>query len=174
MSGEACILSRNDERSPQTADGSRANFTASRTYSSGVEAIHSASPSSDRTLAVLRDTDVVPASVITGTPIQSVSKVVLHPLYGVESSAMSAASNLRKYSSGATCGTNAILLAATPAPPRFPRRLSLAYPSGTPATMRRERGSRMSISPHNLCADGESLETWLSDAKVTNPFCFIG
>jgi hypothetical protein len=41
-------------------------------------------------LALTRDTCVRPASVIHGTPSHSVSHVVVVPLYGNESSAMSA------------------------------------------------------------------------------------
>jgi len=47
-------------------------------------------------LAVLRDIDRVPGTVITGTPIQSASQVVVPPLYGVVSRATSTSLNERK------------------------------------------------------------------------------
>src|SRR5258708_2221852 len=66
-------------------------------------------------LAALRDTDRVPGSVTTGTPIQRVSQVVVPPLYGIASSARSTVLNKRWYSGSAMRGKIASRSAAIPA-----------------------------------------------------------
>ena len=79
------IVARNCPRRP----ASPAKSAAIRIYSSGVLAIKSAIPILLKMLTPLRDTARSPASVITGTPIQSASQVVVPPAYGNVSSAIS-------------------------------------------------------------------------------------
>src|SRR5688572_19805314 len=115
MIGDSRSRWRNVSRSFARTALSPANCTASRTYSSGVDAIHSVSPTVESMLAALRDTDRDPGAVTTGTPIHSASQVVVPPLYGAVSKAISTALNQRKYSCTATRGTTVILVPAIPA-----------------------------------------------------------
>jgi len=66
------------------------------TYSAVLGAIHSGMPTVLSTLAALRDMDREPGMVMTGTPIHRLSQVVVPPLYGMVSSAMSTSSNKRR------------------------------------------------------------------------------
>src|SRR5471030_2601135 len=125
-------------------------------------------------LAVLRDTDLGPGTVITGTPIQSVSHVVVPPLYGVVSNAISTALNQRKYSSSKTYGTIVILETAIPASRKSWSRRSLACPSGTPITTKRESGNRLRMSDQSPRVVLESLAMWLNEPNVIKPFRWNG
>ena len=67
-------------RSSESRAWSAASTMAAATYCSGVSAISSGSPTFERMLTPPRPTAVRPASVITGTPIQSASSVLVWPL----------------------------------------------------------------------------------------------
>src|SRR5206468_6928832 len=63
-----------------------------------------------------------PGTVTTGTPIQRASQVVVPPLYGMLSSAMSTASNQRRYSCSEAYGTQVIRPRETPGTARSEER----------------------------------------------------
>ena len=66
----------------QPAHDRRPSRAAISTYCSGVRAISSVRPRFERMLTPPRPTAVRPARVMTGTPIQSASSVLVWPLYG--------------------------------------------------------------------------------------------
>src|SRR5690349_24792882 len=105
MSGDCRIRPRSDLRNSAMVAGLPASSPASRTYSCGVAAIQRARPMVERMLAVLRDADLEPETVMTGTPIHRASQVVVPPLYGVVSNAISTRPSQSKYSLGGTEGT---------------------------------------------------------------------
>jgi hypothetical protein len=82
ISPDPRILSRSEPRSPLGFAMSPANSAPIRTYSPGVRATSSGNPTLLRILTPPRLTAVLPASVITGTPIQSASHVVVPPPQG--------------------------------------------------------------------------------------------
>src|SRR6266851_8696919 len=125
-------------------------------------------------LAVLRDIDRVPGTVITGTPIQRASQVVVPPLYGIVSSATSTALNERRYSATPTRGEVTIRPASIPARSKSRISPSRVGPCGTPAKTIRESGSRVRISAHSLRTIGESFKTLLNDPNVMKPLRLNG
>ncbi len=79
MSADERMRERSVARAPERRAASPATRAAVSTYSSAVAATQSCRPSVVSRLAALRDTERAPASVITGTPIQSASHVVAPP-----------------------------------------------------------------------------------------------
>src|SRR5262249_16323846 len=88
-SREPCMRGRNERRRSLSRVASLASVTAISTYSWTELAIKSVRPTWVSRLAPTRPAWRSPSNVITGIPIQSASQVLVAPLYGNGSSAMS-------------------------------------------------------------------------------------
>src|SRR5215213_5139943 len=105
----------------------------------------------------------VPAIVSTGTPIHRASHVVVPPLYGVGSRAMSTRSNRPRYSLTGRNGANSTRETAMPAATDLARKLWLAAPSATPATSNRACGRACNSRDHRRSVLDDSLALWVKE-----------
>ena len=87
--GELSKRCRNVDRSCASRGRSPARWAAIATYSRALRATSSGRARFDMMVRPPRETAVFPARQITGTPIMSASRLVVTPLYGVMSRAMS-------------------------------------------------------------------------------------
>src|SRR5262249_51026201 len=141
------------------------------TYSSKEFATILGNPTLVSMLAPTRDTWLCPASVTTGSPIQSESQVVVVPLNGKGSSAMSALWCNARNSRDGNLPHNSSRDDSMPLHAKRSRIRCPARPPATLAITSRAPGTAARILDQTCTTCGVILDNALNDPKVTFP-CF--
>ena len=149
-------------RSAPSAAGSASARRTMSTYSSPLRAIQSPSPSVESTLAVDRDGGVASGQVTTGTPCQSISRVVVAPEKGRGSSAMSTAAISRRNTAGVTRAA----VRTRGAWPSAAWMRACARPAGTPTTTRIAEGTASSTRDQSASVASVSFAPLLNEPSV--------